>query len=67
MFVFYGGKLLSDDALDDELLAQATEEFLAVIESDANSAEAHYRLGVLYHGNKQLDQAVAHYKKSDCK
>ena len=58
------GKLLSDDALDDELLAQATEEFLAVIESDANNAEAHYRLGVLYHGNKQLDQAVAHYKKA---
>ncbi len=58
------GKLLSDDALDDVLLAQATEEFLAVIESDPNNAEAHYRLGVLYHGNRQLEQAVEHYKKA---
>ena len=44
------GKLLSDEALDDALLAQATEEFLAVIESNPNNAEAHYLLGVLYHG-----------------
>ena len=58
------GKLLSDDALDDALLAQATEEFLAVIENDPNNAEAHYRLGVLYHGNRQLEQAVEHYKKA---
>ena len=58
------GRLLSDDALDDVLLAQATEEFLAVIESDPNNAEAHYRLGVLYHGNKQLEEAAVHYKKA---
>ena len=44
------GRLLSNDTLDDTLLAQATEEFLAVIESNPNNAEAHYRLGVLYHG-----------------
>ncbi len=58
------GKLLSDEALDDTLLAQATEEFLAVIESNPNNAEAHYLLGVLYHGNRQLEQAVEHYKKA---
>ena len=58
------GRLLSEDALDDELLAQATEEFLAVIESDPNNAEAHYRLGDLYHGNKQLEEAAVHYKKA---
>ena len=58
------GKLLSDEALDDALLAQATEEFLAVIETNPNNAEAHYRLGVLYHGNRQLEQAVEHYKKA---
>lgn len=58
------GRLLSYDALDDALLAQATEEFLAVIESDPNNAEAHYRLGVLYHGNKQLEEAAVHYKKA---
>ena len=58
------GRLLSDDALDDALLAQATEEFLAVIGSDPNNAEAHYRLGVLYHGNKQLKEAAVHYKKA---
>ena len=58
------GKLLSDEALDDALLGQATEEFLAVIERAPNNAEAHYFLGVLYHGNKQLEQAVEHYKKA---
>ena len=58
------GRLLSNDTLDDALLAQATEEFLAVIESDPNNAEAHYRLGVLYHGNKQLEEAAVYYKKA---
>ena len=58
------GRLLSEDALDDESLAEATEEFLAVIENDPNNAEAHYRLGLLYHGNKQLEEAVVHYKKA---
>ena len=58
------GRLLSNDTLDDELLAQATEEFLAVIENDPNNAEAHYRLGVLYHGNKQLEEAAVHYNKA---
>ena len=58
------GKLLSEGALDDALLAEATQEFLAVIESDSNNAEAHYRLGVLYHGNRQLEPAVEHYKSA---
>ncbi|MYB94394.1 tetratricopeptide repeat protein [Candidatus Poribacteria bacterium] len=58
------GKLLSDEALDDTLSAQAAEEFLAVIESDPNNAEAHYLLAVLYHGNRQLEQAVDHYKQA---
>ena len=58
------GRLLSDDVLDDVLLVQATEEFLAVIKSDPNNAEAHYRLGVLYHGNKQLEEAAVHYQKA---
>ena len=58
------GRLLSEDALDDARLAQATEEFLAVIESDPNNAEAHYRLGLLYHGNKQLEEAAVYYKKA---
>lgn len=58
------GRLLSNDTLDDELLAQATEEFLAVIEKDPNNAEAHYHLGVLYHGNKQLEEAAVHYNKA---
>ena len=58
------GKFLSDEALNDALLAQATEEFLAVIENDPNNAEAHYRLGVLYQGNQQYKQAVEHYKQA---
>ena len=58
------GRLLSNDTLDDALLAQATEEFLAVIESEPNNAEAHYRLGILYHGNKQLEEAAIYYKKA---
>ena len=58
------GKLLRDEGLDDELLAQATEEFLAVLESDPSNAEAHYLLGVLYQGNRQYKQAVEHYKQA---
>ena len=58
------GKLLRDEGIDDELLAQATNEFLAVLENDPNNAEAHYLLGVLYQGNKQFKQAVDHYKKA---
>ena len=58
------GKLLRDEGLDDDLLAQATNEFLAVLENDSNNAEAHYLLGVLYHGNGQLEQAADHYKKA---
>lgn len=58
------GKLLRDEGLDDELLAQATEEFLAVLETDPSNAEAHYLLGVLYQGNRQYKQAVEHYKQA---
>ena len=58
------GKLLRDEGLDDELLAQATQEFLAVLESDPSNAEAHYLLGVLYQGNRQYEQAVEHYKQA---
>lgn len=58
------GKLLRDEGLDDELLAQATQEFLAVLERDPSNAEAHYLLGVLYQGNRQHEQAVAHYKQA---
>ena len=58
------GKLLRDEGLDDDLLAQATEEFLAVLESNPSNAEAHYLLGVLYQGNRQLEQAVEYYKKA---
>ena len=58
------GKLLRDEGLDDELLAQATEEFLAVLKSHPSNAEAHYLLGVLYQGNKQYKQAVDHYKQA---
>ena len=58
------GKLLRDEGLDDELLIQATNEFLSVLKNDPGNAEAHYLLGVLYHGNRQLEQAVAHYEKA---
>ena len=58
------GKLLRDEGLDDELLAQATNEFLAVLENEPSNAEAHYLLGVLYQGNRQLKQAVEHYKQA---
>ena len=43
---------------------QATNEFLAVLESDPSNAEAHYLLGILYQGNRQLEQAVEYYKKA---
>ena len=58
------GKLLSDEAVDDELLIQVANEFLAVLENDPNNAEAHYRLGVLYHGNRQLEEAALRYQKA---
>jgi len=58
------GKLLRDEGLDDDLLVQATEEFLAVIEKNPHNAEAHYLLGILYQGNQQLEEAVEHYKKA---
>lgn len=58
------GKLLRDEGLDDELLVQATNEFLAVLENDPDNAEAHYLLGVLYQGNRQLEQGAEHYKKA---
>ena len=58
------GKLIRDEGIDDELLAQATNEFLAVLENDPGNAEAHYLLGTLYQGNRQFKQAVDHYRKA---
>ena len=58
------GKLIRDEGIDDEALAEATKEFLAVLDNDASNAEAHYLLGVLYQGNKQFTEAVEHYKKA---
>ena len=54
------GKLFRDEGL----LAEATEEFLAVLKSTPNHAEAHYLLGVLYQGSKQFGQASEHYTKA---
>lgn len=54
------GKLFRDEGL----LAEATEEFLAVLKSTPNNAEAHYLLGVLYQGSKQFQQASKHYIKA---
>lgn len=54
------GKLFRDEGL----LAEATEEFLAVLKSAPNHAEAHYLLGVLYQGSKQFEQASEHYTKA---
>ena len=58
------GKLIRDEGLDDEALAQATEEFLGVLENESGNAEAHYLLGILYQGSRQHEQAVEHYKKA---
>ena len=54
------GKLFRDEGLLDE----ATQEFLAVLKSAPNNAEAHYLLGVLYQGSKQFSQASEHYTKA---
>lgn len=54
------GKLFRDEGL----LAEATEEFLAVLKSTPNNAEAHYLLGVLYQGSRQFEQAAKHYIKA---
>ena len=54
------GKLFRDEGL----LAEATEEFLAVLKNAPNHAEAHYLLGVLYQGSKQFEQAAEHYTKA---
>lgn len=54
------GKLLRDEGL----LTEAAEEFLAVLKKNPNNAEAHYLLGVLYQGSKQLQEASTHYKKA---
>ena len=54
------GKLFRDEGL----LAEATEEFLAVLKSTPNNAEAHYLLGVLYQGSRQFEQAAKHYVKA---
>ena len=52
------GKLARDDG--DRL--SAVNEFLAVIEQHPTHAEAHYRLGLLYRGAKQFEDAITHYK-----
>ena len=54
------GKLFRDEGLLDE----ATQEFLAVLKSTPNNAEAHYLLGVLYQGSKQFSHASEHYTKA---
>lgn len=54
------GKLLRDEGL----LTETAEEFLAVLNKNPNNAEAHYLLGVLYQGSKQLKAASTHYKKA---
>ncbi|RKU20672.1 hypothetical protein C6500_07585 [Candidatus Poribacteria bacterium] len=54
------GKLFRDEGL----LAEATQEFLAVLKNMPDHAEAHYLLGVLYQGSKQFEQASKHYTKA---
>ena len=54
------GKLFRDEGL----LAEATQEFLAVLKNDPDNAEAHYLLGVLYQGSKQFEQASQYYAKA---
>ncbi|MCE2402269.1 tetratricopeptide repeat protein [Candidatus Poribacteria bacterium] len=52
------GKLFRDDGAKEE----AAEQFLAVLDRNADNAEAHYLLGVLYQGNKQYKEASTHYR-----
>ena len=52
------GKLFRDEGAKKE----ATQQFLAVLEKNANNAEAHYLLGILYQGNKQYKEASTHYR-----
>jgi tetratricopeptide (TPR) repeat protein len=54
------GKLFRDEGL----LSKATEEFLAVLKQDPHNAEAHYLLGVLYQGSKQLKSAAESYSRA---
>ena len=54
------GKLFRDEGL----LSEATAEFLAVLKEDPHHAEAHYLLGVLYQGTKQLKSAAESYNKA---
>ncbi len=54
------GKLFRDEGL----LSEATQEFLAVLERDPHHAEAHYLLGVLYQGSKQLKSAAKYYSSA---
>ena len=54
------GKLFRDEGL----LAEATQEFLAVLKNAPDNAEAHYLLGVLYQGSKQFEQASQYYAKA---
>ena len=54
------GKLFRDEGL----LSEATEEFLAVLKQNPHHAEAHYLLGVLYQGSKQLKSAAEYYNSA---
>ncbi len=54
------GKLFRDEGL----LSEATTEFLAVLKEDPHHAEAHYLLGVLYQGTRQLKSAAESYNKA---
>lgn len=54
------GKLFRDEGL----LTEATEEFLAVLQQNPHHAEAHYLLGVLYQGSKQLKSAAKSYNRA---
>ena len=54
------GKLFRDEGL----LNEATEEFLAVLKENPHHAEAHYLLGVLYQGSRQLKSAAEYYNNA---
>jgi tetratricopeptide (TPR) repeat protein len=50
---------LADGAIDD-----AEREFTAILEKDANSADAHYGLGVVYENRGDLVKARASWRKA---
>ncbi len=54
------GKFLRDDSLP----AEATEQFLKLLEKHPDNAEANYLLGVLYQGSQQYKEATTYYKSA---